>query len=680
MTRLCLLLAALPLAAQPLAVVNSADYTARLAPGALITIFGANLPSTSVTVNGRSATIFHAGASQINAQLPFEIAPGAATLQLGTTTVPLQIDAAAPAVFDTAPPPTLPGGLVTIYLTGQGEVSPDSTPKLSVSATLGGVAAAVETASLAFGLTGVTRADLRVPALPPGRHAVVVTIGGASSNRIFVEIHAPPETWPAALHASKTGAHTHAGRTYASSSALRLEWQPPSYPVHHYEIAAAERRSTVRLSTPADARDAVVRDLKSGTEYTITLAACLDPECAIATRAAESATAVTEDEYWAIQGAGNSYATAARLVPDGNVGSYAFRYGPWAGPALDGKVQLYYNPLGGDEKGAKIGEQAAPDALSFRGISGFGLLRACQPAPGSPANTLSPDCVNSRSLAAGVALYQAVPLAGPAGGKVRLYFEAQGFDGRTRILYLDSHDGYIGRDFHSGPPTRCSTLADYSAGGGCEPTLALGVDVDGDAGNPVIRNARQFKIAYAMRDSSAWDLKPGTSMWFTTEWPDGRCSAYGYNTAFAVWNGSRWSVAYRPDGCPKMLPGAQAPAIAHLGGARYKLYFNLHPATGGPSDPRVGIKPMRLLYADPNATGDPAIADFEDWEPLAAARQLHYLWPDGSLLTPDEESRLDDYVVLAPSADPERLVMYSNMSATGTTALPFIGSAVLINP
>jgi hypothetical protein len=169
-------------------------------------------------------------------------------------------------------------------------------------------------------------------------------------------------------------------------------------------------------------------------------------------------------------------------------------------------------------------------------------------------------------------------------------------------------------------------------------------------------------------------------MWFTTEWPDGRCSRFGFNSAYAVWNGVRWTVAYAPDGCPKMLPGAQAPAVAHLGGARYKLYFNLHQTPGAPTDPRISLKPMRMLYADPDTTGDPTVADFEDWETLNAARQVHYLWPNGALLTEDEESRLDDYVVLAPTADPERLVMYSNMSSTGLNALPFIGSAVLINP
>jgi hypothetical protein len=88
---------------------------------------------------------------------------------------------------------------------------------------------------------------------------------------------------------------------------------------------------------------------------------------------------------------------------------------------------------------------------------------------------------------------------------------------------------------------------------------------------------------------------------------------------------------------------------------------------------------MRMLYADPEPTGDPAVADFEDWEALALARPVHYLWPNGDRLSEEEESRLDDYAIFAPTPDPERLIMYSNMSLSGTQAMPFIGSAVLVN-
>lgn len=293
----------------------------------------------------------------------------------------------------------------------------------------------------------------------------------------------------------------------------------------------------------------------------------------------------------------------------------------------------------------------------------------------------APRCAASRSLATQLNLFQAVPLAPEAGGGIRLYFEAQGYDGRTRILHLDSRDGYVGRDFHRGTATRCSAIADYSPGGGCDPVLDIGVSGDGDRGVPALESARQFKIAYPTRDSWAWNLSPGTFMWFTTEWRSGRCSTFGFNAAFAVWNGVRWTVPETAPGdpCPKLLRGVQAPAPVHLGGPRYKLYFNRHPVPGGGTNPQTTLKPMQLLYADGARTGDPAIVEFEDWEELAAARELHYVFADGTPLTEEEESRLDDYVVLAPTVDPTRLVMYSNMSSASTTP-PFIGALVLINP
>jgi hypothetical protein len=496
-------------------------------------------------------------------------------------------------------------------------------------------------------------------------------------------------TWTADLAASKTGSFTHAGLSFASSSALRVTWAAPNVAVHRFVVTAAEGRSTVQADAPGDATAFILENLKAGTQYIVRLRACLDAGCAEFLESDETATASTEEEYWRVQGTGDSYATADRLVPDGNVGSYAFRYGPWAGAALDGKIQLYYTPLQMEEKGIKIGEMVASTADSieaasaFRGVSGYGLLRVCLPRPsppGGPPPQPDPACAASRSVATGLALFQAVPLAPEAGGKVRLYFEAEGYDGRTRILSLDSQDGYLGRDFHAGAPTRCSTLADYSPGGGCEPQLVIGVDGDGERGNPNLRSARQFKIGYPTLESWLWNAAPGAFLWFTTEWPDRRCSEFGFNAAYAVWDGDRWTVQYQENGCPKILAGAQAPVPVHLGGARYKLYFNRHPRPGGPSDPQVAVKPMRLLYADPEYSGDPAVVDFEDWESLDDARRIRYLWPDGSPLDEDNESRLDDYMIFAPTPDPKRLIMYSNMSPRGPGVMPFIGSAVLVNP
>lgn len=494
--------------------------------------------------------------------------------------------------------------------------------------------------------------------------------------------------WPAGLTVSRTGEFVHAGRTYHSSSSLSARWQAPEREIAYYVLVAVERRGEIHLEAPPDSIDLTIENLKAGTSYTIYLRACVDPECTEYIEADRPAAESTEEEYWRVQGSGSSFQTASSIVADGNVGSHAIRYGPWAGPELDGKIQLYYVAQRREDKGVKIGELEAPladsikAASSFRGVTGFGLKRVCQPVPAPAGGQPVPDptCVGANSVAMGLNLFQAVPLPEHAGGNIRLYFEAQGSDGRTRILYLDSVDGYAGRDFHPGPQTECATLADYSPGGACEPTPALGVDIDGERGNPGIRHARQFKIGYPVLDSWVWDMSPGTYMWFTTEWPDGRCSQFPMNAAYALWDGERWRVDYREDGCPKMLEGAQAAYPVHMGGGRYKLYFNRRftpQQTPGATTIR---KPMQMVFADARHSGDPSRVEFEDWEPLSEAREVNYLWPDGGLLTESDESSLDDYAILAPTNDPKVLIMYTNMSWAGPGRVPFIGSAVLVNP
>ncbi|MFN0111343.1 MAG: hypothetical protein ACKVZH_20970 [Blastocatellia bacterium] len=126
----------------------------------------------------------------------------------------------------------------------------------------------------------------------------------------------------------------------------------------------------------------------------------------------------------------------------------------------------------------------------------------------------------------------------------------------------------------------------------------------------------------------------------------------------------------------------QAPNPVHLGGARYKLYFNNRTTLRGqPADPLVIIKPLKVFYADGKLTGNPAAIEFEDWEPAASAREVHYLWPDGTLLDAANESKLDDHVTLMPTGDPNLQVIYTNMSGGQTPqSIPFVGLAALINP
>ena len=208
-----------------------------------------------------------------------------------------------------------------------------------------------------------------------------------------------------------------------------------------------------------------------------------------------------------------------------------------------------------------------------------------------------------------MALFQAVPLPPEMGGAIGLFFEAAGADGRTRVLYLDSQDGYAGRDFHKGEATICATLEDFSADSGCEPTLAIGVDIDGPQGNPRIQHARQFKVGYPTRGSWQWDGSPGTFMLFTLNTSDTSCTPFRMNWGCAVWDGGRWVVQYDAGGCPKMFRGIQAAFPVHLGGARYKLYFNHHAEPKSDHIPQTDTNPIRVLYADGAISGHPALVD-----------------------------------------------------------------------
>lgn len=453
-----------------------------------------------------------------------------------------------------------------------------------------------------------------------------------------------------------------AGKLFRSSTQLKITWVPDPA-AHYYRVTASAGRHSVNVPVAREETSLLLTELRAATAYRITIESCVEETCRLHSESLQT----TEAEYWRVIGTGNSFLTAKRLVSDGNVNASALRYGDWAGH-LAGKVQLYYVPFQGDEKGMKIGEMIAPSADSleavaeFRPVSGFGLIRVCG-APGI-------HCPTTPNLSSQLALFQPVPLTS---GSVRLFFESQGTDGRTRVLSLDSQDGYIARDFHRGPATRCSTFQDFAPGGGCEPEIVIGVDLDGERANPNLLNARQFKVGWPNRDARAWDATPGAFLLFTTEYRDGRCSTAGFNFGYALYDGQRWVVEYQYDGCPKLMKGMQAMAPMHLGANRYKMYFNQHP-DGPPQGTGPLRKPLRLIYND--SEGESVL--FEDWEPKHSSRPVHFLFDDGTQLTEEEISRLDDNFAYMPNGDAALQVLYSNMSQGNTP--PFIGVSVLLNP
>ena len=457
----------------------------------------------------------------------------------------------------------------------------------------------------------------------------------------------------------------------SSSTRLAVSWSAPSnLTVARYDVSVAESGATTGTArvTSTAGTSLTLDNLKSATGYSVSVQAC-DATSTCYSHSSALATAETPAEVWQLQGAGRTLAGLARIVSDGNVKLHVLRLGEGAGADLAGRLRLYYGPSGPNNRGLAVavspGPAVASDPASYLSF-----------ASRAGASGLS-DPASASALVRSVATGQAVAMT--SGARVRLYFEALGADGRTRIMSVDSQDGYAGLDFNSGAAITCSTAADYSAGGGCAPTVAIGVEGDAVAGSLRLQNVRQFKIGVPTATDWRWDGAAGTFMRFTTDAIAG-CSTATPNQGYAVWSGSQWDVQYLANGCPKLFASMQAAHPLHLGGARYKLYYgDPSDATGrlaGSNLPFLG--PKKVLYADGASTGNPARVDYEDWEPVARGRPLTFRWPDGTALDAAAAGYIDDFSIVTPTASLDLQVLY--LAITDGTLVPFTAVAVLLNP
>jgi uncharacterized protein (TIGR03437 family) len=214
------------------AVTNAASYsTSAISPGALISLFGSGLaPATATTpggplplsladvavaINGVPAPVLYVSAHQINAQVPYDIPPGPATVVVRVTGVlspafTITVQPAAPGIFthaqgqaavlnadgsvNTPANPAAVGTIVSLFFTGQGPVAQPVddgaapavgttvSATLPASATIGGVSADVRYAGLAPLYPGLAQMNLQIPTLASGTYPVVVKIGDAASN------------------------------------------------------------------------------------------------------------------------------------------------------------------------------------------------------------------------------------------------------------------------------------------------------------------------------------------------------------------------------------------------------------------------------------------------------------------------------------------------------------------
>ncbi len=474
---------------------------------------------------------------------------------------------------------------------------------------------------------------------------------------------------PSGVSITEVNGRTVGGRSFGSSSQWLVNWSAPSgMTVDHYELTATEAvmNTRVTLGAAGAASSATLTGLKAATAYAVVVKACQDSACSRSSSAA-AVTATTPAEYWQLQGSGNTVAGLLQPVADGNARLSATRFGPEAG-AVANTVQFYYGP---------------------KGLNGLAVAASGTVSAGSPASYLS---FTSHAASSGlrsptgatsgiktIATGQGVPLSAAMGAKVRLFFEANGADGKNRIYSVDSVDGYVGRDFNQGAASTCSSTADYQSSGACPATLVIGVEGDGAQANARFTAARQNKLAYPTQSDWRWDGAAGAFMVFTVDQIPG-CTTKTHNHAYAVWNGSRFVVQYAADGCPKMFVGAQAALPMHIGAARYKMYYG-DPSVGTgklANSPLPFVGPKRLIYADGGSSGPAATVEFEDWEPVASARNVHFLWPSGDLLDDRAEGYIDDFHFLAPTGSLDLQVLY--LTITDGVVIPFAATAVLLNP
>jgi hypothetical protein len=476
---------------------------------------------------------------------------------------------------------------------------------------------------------------------------------------------------PSNVAVAKVAGASVAGRQLYSSTQLAVTWAAsPGDQTHHFEIVGREnvQGTEVRVSAAAGSTSATLTGLKSHTTYTVTVTSCANEACS-ASSAAPAVSAETDREHWQMNGTGNTVSGLTKAVSDGNARLSATRFGPDAG-AMANRVQLYYGPLNRGAQWALAAGVASSEANAANPASYLTFTSRAD-----TTGLISPP--SAAPLVQLVATGQGVPVARELGGFVRLFFEAQGADGKTRAMSIDSKDGFFGLDFNSGAATICSTAADYATGGGCVPTVTIAVEGDAN-GNSRITNARQHKVAWPTLDSPHWDMSRGTFMVFTADRVQG-CSTVQQNHGYAVWDGAAWMVQYQSNGCPKLFTSAQAAFPFHSGGVKYRLYYgdpSISDGKGSSNLPFLG--PKKLIYADGRATGSPTVVDFEDWEPQASARDVVFLWPNGDQMDARAEGYIDDYHFLTPTGSLDLQVMY--ITVTDGAIAPISVTAVLRNP
>jgi uncharacterized protein (TIGR03437 family) len=215
-------------------VVDAAGFRPTLAPGSLASLFGVELTTTTaaaqglplptsligvrVQVNGVDAPLLFVSPKQINFQVPFEVAEGAASVvallgEQQSPGEPAAVAEFAPGMFVnpatgepivqrhpdgaliTALNPAKPGDILILYMTGIGGLdnppatgapatdSPLASATVTPTVTVGGVEVEVLFAGLAPGFVGLGQINIELPAgLPQGTPLTLVIRFGENES------------------------------------------------------------------------------------------------------------------------------------------------------------------------------------------------------------------------------------------------------------------------------------------------------------------------------------------------------------------------------------------------------------------------------------------------------------------------------------------------------------------
>jgi uncharacterized protein (TIGR03437 family) len=213
-------------------VAQGASFKTQFAPGMILSVFGSGLaPGTqaasavplslsmqgvSATVNGIAAPLYYVSPTQINLQIPYETGAGPAVVGINNNgavaSFPFTTTPTAPGIFvasgNLVPTATAsPGGILVLFMTGEGDVTPElvtgaspsastaiadlPAPRLPVTVTVGGIPATILFEGIPPALVGVTQINFVVPSnVPAGVQPVVVTSNGVSSPAANITVTA----------------------------------------------------------------------------------------------------------------------------------------------------------------------------------------------------------------------------------------------------------------------------------------------------------------------------------------------------------------------------------------------------------------------------------------------------------------------------------------------------------